>query len=117
MIYIVNKKHFKTTGKKVVYIGRPSVLGNPFKINTVNTTREQSIQMYKQYFYEQIKTSTPFRKEVSRILNLAKIDDVYLVCWCAPLDCHGRIIKEFIETILSGILFETVLNIGDTLLC
>lgn len=101
MIYVVNKKHFKREGDDVAYIGRPSILGNPFKVDVfAGMPRERSIQLYKGYFNRMLLTNQEFQRTITNILDKARTHDVYLVCWCAPLDCHGRIIKEFIDAIL-----------------
>ena len=49
MITIVNKKTFKGNG---IYIGRPSVLGNPFKIGA-DGNRHEVIEKYRKYLNEQ----------------------------------------------------------------
>ena len=103
MIYIVNKKHFKREGEDVVYIGRPSIYGNPFVVDVLHgMSREQSIRMNKGYFNRRLLTDQEFQLAVMRILHKARVHDVYLVCWCAPLDCHGRVIKEYIDSIMEN---------------
>jgi len=51
MIRIENKKYYRGVG---VYIGRPSLLGNPFKIGK-DGTRQEVIQKYGIWLWEQIK--------------------------------------------------------------
>jgi hypothetical protein len=103
MIYVVNKRNFKREGGDVIYIGRPSILGNPFTFTadgSSDMTRELSIQLYKGHFNRMLLTNQEFQRTIMEILDKARAYDIYLVCWCAPLDCHGRIIKEFIDAIL-----------------
>jgi hypothetical protein len=50
MIRIENKKTYRGDG---VYIGRPSLLGNPFKIGQHGTRREV-IQRYRAWLWQQI---------------------------------------------------------------
>jgi hypothetical protein len=104
MIYIVNRSNFKRdSGDDVVYVGRPSLLGNPFKIDAFKgMTREKVIRIYKGYFYRMLLTDDGFRREVLTILHKARAHHVYLVCWCAPLPCHADVIKEYVDTILEG---------------
>jgi hypothetical protein len=103
MIYIVNKRHFKREGEDVVYIGRPSIYGNPFQVDAMHgMTREHVIKLYKGCFNRTLLTEPEFQLAIMRILHKARLHDVYLVCWCAPLDCHGRVIKEFIDAILES---------------
>jgi len=40
------------------------------------------------------------RLEVFRLARLAKKGDLYLGCWCAPLPCHGDVVKKAIEWII-----------------
>jgi len=95
MIYVVNK-HSGISGE---YIGRGSPLGNPFPIG--KDTREEVIIKYREYIYSAIVGSSPaILTELTRLANIAKMGDLYLVCFCAPKACHGDIVKEIIEEIL-----------------
>ena len=73
-------------------------MGNPFPI-TDKVTRKECIEAYKHWLYDRIcKRDNEIIKELERIRNLhQKYGRVNLVCWCAPLACHGEIIKEYIE--------------------
>lgn len=76
---IVNVRKDKYT----VYIGRPGPFGNKFIIGK-DGTREEVIAKYE----ESVRKSPAI---LNLIKNGLKENDV-LGCWCAPLDCHGRII-------------------------
>ena len=83
-------------GDRGHYIGRPSPLGNPFASGE-DMTREESIEKYKEYFYEHIED-----EKISADLNkirehLQMHGEITLVCWCVPFACHGFIIKEYLE--------------------
>lgn len=97
MIEIVNKKtHVKTPND--VYIGRPSVLGNPYAIGK-HGTRDEVCELYAAWLAD--KVAAKDRKvvgELNRIWKKAKVGKVYLVCWCAPKRCHGDEIKKLIES-------------------
>lgn len=101
MIYVVNKyKHKSTTYD--VYIGRGSALGNPFVI-TNKIPRKVSIGLYRVEFYQMLKHKVNnklkyeiCKQELNKILYMHKKGIVNLVCYCAPLICHGDVIKEFI---------------------
>jgi len=71
MIRIENKKTYRGDG---VYIGRPSLLGNPFKIGQ-HGTREEIIQRYRAWLWQQV-----------------------LVCWCKEpgrsVGCHGDVLES-----------------------
>lgn len=106
MIIVVNKyKHTPTNSD--VYVGRGSVLGNPYtSIKNRNTlaeqqcdSREESINNFEIYLNEKIKKgNNKICDELNRIYKLSKENDnIYLVCFCKPKDCHGDIIKKVIE--------------------
>ncbi len=66
-----------------IYIGRPSIWGNPF-ITGKDGTREQVIEKHKIW----IKQNTYL---LSRIHELKGKN---LICFCAPKTCHGDILLE-----------------------
>ena len=101
MIQIVSKKHYKGPG---FYIGRAlalhsikaSILQSPFKI-TKYVDREESIDRYRVYFEERMETSCDFRATVKALAHIAVKDMLTLICWCAPLNCHGSVIRDYIQ--------------------
>jgi len=104
MITVVNKyKHIPT--KNDIYIGRGSVLGNPFTSIKDRTTKaeficdssEDSICSFDSFLREKIKNKDKnICDELNRIYKLAQTEDVYLVCFCKPKNCHGDVIKDII---------------------
>ena len=78
------------------YIGRGSVLGNPFVIGK-DGTREEVIQLYKRHLWESIKSHDG---GVFREINLLALTyhntDLTLGCFCYPKECHGDVIKACI---------------------
>lgn len=58
---VVNIRHTKDYD---VYIGRPSLLGNPFRIGP-GCTREQSIAKFKVYFMRRVRVDFVFRAAVA----------------------------------------------------
>ena len=85
MTKVVNKYRDKYD----VYIGRPSIYGNPFSVKEYG--REGCIEKYKEYFYKRIKEDVKFKEEV------LKLKDKVLGCFCKPLACHGDVIKEYLD--------------------
>jgi hypothetical protein len=73
-----------------VYIGRPSIWGNPYThINDKKTaaqfivsSREEAIEKYEDYLRN--------NKELLELLPTLK--DKILGCWCSPKPCHGDIL-------------------------
>ena len=71
-----------------VFIGRPSIWGNPFEIGK-DGTRKEVIKKYRVWLNDNESLK-------SRILEL---DGKTLGCFCAPKACHGNVIIEMIEII------------------
>lgn len=90
MISVKNKKTYKGPGE---YVGRPSVLGNPFTMPP--HSREEAIFMYESWLRQ--STNVRVCQEIDRLTDFARKGDLVLVCWCNPLGCHGDIIKKIIE--------------------
>ena len=107
MIKVVNTKtHVPNENSVDFYIGRGSVLGNPYThIKTKNTqaayiveTRYEAIEKYKEYIKERIeKKDQVVCDELNKLWKAAKNGDINLVCYCSPKSCHGDTIKTIIE--------------------
>lgn len=72
-----------------VYCGRPSFLGNPYRIGEY--TREESIEKFRIYFYKRIKKDKNFRQRVKALKGKR------IGCWCEPLPCHLDIVAEYLN--------------------
>lgn len=73
-----------------VYIGRPSKWGNPFVIGK-DGTRAEVVAKYERWLCE----SGPG----SQVGELRGKD---LVCWCAPLACHGDVLLRLANATQAG---------------
>lgn len=71
-----------------VYIGRPSIWGNPFEIGK-DGNREEVIEKYKKYLETKPELMERAKKELK-----GKI----LGCFCAPQPCHGDILAQIANT-------------------
>jgi len=92
MITVVHCKKEKST-----YIGRPSVLGNPFAMRN-ESERNNVVEKYEEWLREKIKTrDKEILHELRRLRDIALNGDLKLGCWCAPRACHGDVIKKVIE--------------------
>lgn len=67
-----------------VYIGRPSKFGNPFVVGQ-HGTREEVVAKYERFLM-----SRPDLIEAAK----AELRGKNLVCWCAPLACHGDVLMR-----------------------
>jgi Domain of unknown function (DUF4326) len=76
----------------VIYIGRPGLFGNPFRMkNKSDEERALVIEDYKIWFEKRMENDPTFRRAV---LALRGHD---LSCWCPPKPCHGDVIIEWLS--------------------
>jgi hypothetical protein len=69
-----------------VYVGRPSMWGNPFKIG-VHGDREEVLRKYEEYV----------RNEPLLMGALPELRGKTLGCWCSPLPCHGEVLLKLLR--------------------
>lgn len=113
-ILIENKRRYThNLNDYAFYIGRGSVLGNPFthipkeftKAEFQVRTREESINSYRIWIKEKIEQKDyqilSFLKELAQTYLE---HDIHLVCYCAPKSCHGEVIKEIVESMVNDVL-------------
>lgn len=93
----------------IIYIGRAvkakgypdlpgSPLANPFYINK-DGTREDVIQKYRRWLWEQVQSNTEAKEELDELLKNAKSRQepykhpLKLACWCRENEkCHGDVV-------------------------
>lgn len=75
-----SRKQF--TSPNAVYVGRPSVFGNPFVIGK-DGTRDDVIDKFEAWLLDHPELIARVKKEL-------KGKD--LVCWCAPARCHADVL-------------------------
>lgn len=73
----VHNKRAGTAPPDAIYVGRGSPWGNPFKIGE-SGSRDEVIAR--------------FEAEILPLLDLAPLRGKDLVCFCAPLPCHGDVL-------------------------
>lgn len=100
MITVANRR--KTAEGE--YVGRPSVLGNPFSHQKDTlaefqvATREDAIACYEEWLRGRLEEKDPFVcGEMNRLYRIAKRRDLTLLCWCAPSPCHADVIRKILE--------------------
>lgn len=81
MPHVLHCRHAE--GYPYVYIGRPSVWGNPFVIG-VDGNRAQVLRKYRIYLL-----GSP-----TLLAQLSELRGKNLGCWCKPRPCHGDILLE-----------------------
>ena len=84
-----------------VYIGRPSVFGNPFshqentKASVKVQSREAAIDMYRKWVNGEVTVNGLNPLSMNEIKSLrGKV----LGCWCKPHSCHGDILAEICDS-------------------
>jgi hypothetical protein len=106
---VVNVHHYggvaaaKAAG--VVYIGRPSPLGNPcsepdvpcpvcrrvhFGPRMVQLTPDRSISCYRKWLWARLKARD--ERVLAALSDLGPED--LLGCWCSPKACHGDVVAK-----------------------
>ena len=89
-----------------VYIGRRmpgragSPLGNPYTL-TPRAARAAVIAEYEAWLDVQLSSDTRVRRAFDQLVEAARHGDLVLLCWCAPLECHGDVIRRRIKDVLS----------------
>lgn len=94
-------------GYTLVYVGRNtsykpeygvdfSILGNPY--TTRHYSREDAVALYRQWLTQRDSYGTPQGRALEQLRErLGEGEKLALVCWCAPLACHGDVIREQLE--------------------
>jgi len=107
MITIANKHTYKGEG---IYVGRPSVLGNPWssvKSSIVDRAKlvenpDIAIELYGNWLDEKMKTVNEVSREIFRLVEVYKKEEkLTLICWCFPKNCHANIIAKKIMEIVN----------------
>lgn len=84
-----------------VYIGRPSVWGNPFshqhgtKAQYRVATRDEAVAAYEKWI-----------RSLPELIKLARqeLKGKVLACWCAPQACHGDVLARIANNICEACL-------------
>jgi hypothetical protein len=85
-----------------VYIGRPSIWGNPFEIGK-DGTRDEVIAKYEAWIRTQPHLLAQLPSLVNQCTKLVKV----LGCWCAPQSCHGEVLVRLAELASEGKAWST----------
>jgi hypothetical protein len=88
----------KGQGFKGVYVGRPTPLGNPFRLEKEDQ-REEVVARYATWLEEELRQGN---REVAQALEelyrrLKRQGALTLLCFCAPRRCHAEVIAEHLK--------------------
>lgn len=104
-INVVNKANQAPTDRDF-YVGRGSILGNPYtskeliKTNALYKTasKEEAIERYESALRLRINLKErSVLNEFNKMLKALEEGDINLVCYCAPNPCHGDVIKRILN--------------------
>lgn len=103
MPFVVFNKHCHPDMEwcdEVVFVMRPSVLGNPFPMTRIQS-REVAIAKYELWLRQQLMDPASLQSiEIRRLAELHKQGNhIALLCCCAPLRCHAEIIASITEKV------------------
>lgn len=88
------------SGENHVRCDRKSHLGNPFFMEN-ESKRDLVCAQFKKMFDKKVQDKDPaVMNELRRLYKIAKVQDLYLYCWCAPKRCHAETVKAFLELYL-----------------
>lgn len=89
----------RNSGVRGFYCGRPSVLGNPYKI-TAQRTRDDVCDMYAAYFkgFSQTTQARTVLNDLLRIHRELQPKTMFLLCHCYPERCHCETIAEYLNS-------------------
>ena len=102
MISVVNIRHYKGEHE---YVGRPSVLGNPYSDKSGTTAKYkvdsiyEAVTMYRTYLLNEIDSGN--REIIDELIRLKCIADhghLILGCFCVPFTaCHAEVLQDILE--------------------
>lgn len=106
MIIVYNRKNNQYFNNDY-YIGRPSLLGNPFTHKKDTLAKEvvqsvdEAIDKYSTYIREEYQKNDAVKELINEIKTKhLNGEEIHLGCWCKPNKCHGDVIKDFINELI-----------------
>ncbi|MCC7542391.1 MAG: DUF4326 domain-containing protein [Deltaproteobacteria bacterium] len=100
------------SGTRVVYIGRPSALGNPYRIAPgydVARDPDDVLGRYARWLERQLDTDTAARRAILEIIAAVCIGEtIALECWCAPARCHGDVVRSLVLDTIRGAMHDVL---------
>ena len=106
-IEVINRRTAsKDEINQAIYVGRPTLLGNPFSAKQHG--RDNAISLYKDWLNLQWTTNN--EKVTQELMDLAAIlkydGKIVLSCWCAPKACHADVIGKALLNIIDRDLLD-----------
>ena len=83
-------------------LGIPSPISREPLADFKVDTRDEAIDLYREWLIDHIQADTPQRRELYRLVEIyERTGSLTLICCCAPKRCHGQVIAEVIENIIA----------------
>ncbi len=131
MIYVVHQKRSASKLQNVQYVGRPTVLGNPFTHLQANTkamfivpTVKDAVEQYQKWLQKEILAEGDVFRQLLFLTNFYRQHKLlYLSCWCKDeLDprkwdhaCHADVLKQEIYSLVNTLdYYESLGHIWNT---
>ena len=90
----------RDSGAAGVYVGRPGLLGNPYRL-TDESQRNEVIEQYRQWLWLRIKERGAVWDRLNSLAKQAVAEEeLTLLCYCAPQRCHGDVIANALRWII-----------------
>ena len=89
-VIVWNKRHGAApSGFSPVYVGRPGVLGNPFRVSAA-LPQGKAAAAYGPYLDQKMRSGGEVASEITRLAARVRAGErIAIICWCSPLPCHG----------------------------
>lgn len=85
--------NYKRGGKGRNIMRGRNILSNQFRIGR-DGSREEVIQKYRRWLWDVMQIpNSAYMSELKTMLHIARNGSLELTCCCAPLPCHGDVIK------------------------
>ena len=98
-VYIGRKSSLSTE----VFKEMPSLIDGTYFGNNVRVSddcsRDESIAAHREYFLNNI---AKYSSRLDTLAEIASVRTVCLVCWCVPKACHGNVIAEYLNELITG---------------
>jgi hypothetical protein len=105
-IFINNRKDTSSG----IYVGRGSVLGNPFVVGR-DGDRTEVIRRYRVWLWAEMRKEGIVFQEIKRLLEIWQENgNIALLCYCFPKPCHAQIIGCALIW-LDGVLAESLKDV------
>ena len=95
--FVLNSRDtYSVNASDIVYIGRPSIYGNPFshlndsKCIIKVSSRPEAVRSFIKWITNEVHYPELDQIHKPTLDEIRKLKGKFLKCWCAPLLCHGE---------------------------